>query len=331
MRAATAWLEHRQVTLALLALCAGVAFGVAVPGGDGLIVLVPGVLVALLFATFLAVPFSALITAMRDLRFLGTVAIVNFIVASVVAFVLSRFVADDDALLFGTLLVLLAPCVDYVISFTRAAGGDAARLLAAAPLLMLGQIVLLPAYLWLFLGDDARDTLEVGPFLEAFVVYIAVPLAAAIVLQLLARRRPSLRTVESAVSTAMVPLLMATIFVVVASQVRFVASELGVLVRVVPLFAVFAVVMLFAGIAAARMSRMDAASARAVVFAGVTRNSLVVLPLTLAVPPSLALAPAVVVSQTLVELVVMVILVRVVPHLVPLRGVGRPQRRADPE
>jgi ACR3 family arsenite transporter len=55
----------------------------------------------------------------------------------------------------------------------------------------------------------------------------------------------------------------------------------------------------------------------ALVFSGATRNSLVVLPLALALPASLSLAPVVVVTQTLVELVGMVIYVRLVPALVP--------------
>jgi ACR3 family arsenite transporter len=52
------------------------------------------------------------------------------------------------------------------------------------------------------------------------------------------------------------------------------------------------------------------------VFSGATRNSLVVLPLALALPASLSLAPVVVVTQTLVELIGMVIFVRLVPRLV---------------
>ncbi len=59
---------------------------------------------------------------------------------------------------------------------------------------------------------------------------------------------------------------------------------------------------------------------RAVVFSGVTRNSLVVLPLALALPASLAIAPLAVVTQTLVELVCLLVLVRLVPRLVPARA-----------
>ena len=53
---------------------------------------------------------------------------------------------------------------------------------------------------------------------------------------------------------------------------------------------------------------------------GATRNSLVVLPLALAMPSPLV--PAAVVTQTLVELLGMVVLVRVLPRL--LRDEPRP-------
>jgi ACR3 family arsenite efflux pump ArsB len=51
------------------------------------------------------------------------------------------------------------------------------------------------------------------------------------------------------------------------------------------------------------------------IFSGATRNSLVVLPLALALPPALSLAAVVVVTQTLVELIGMIAYVRIVPRL----------------
>ena len=47
---------------------------------------------------------------------------------------------------------------------------------------------------------------------------------------------------------------------------------------------------------------MDVGESCALMFTSVTRNSLVVLPLVLALPVGYGLAPAVVVTQTLVEL-----------------------------
>lgn len=55
------------------------------------------VLALLLFATFLGVPLIEVGRAFRDMRFLGTVLVVNFVVVPVIAFGLSRFVADGTA------------------------------------------------------------------------------------------------------------------------------------------------------------------------------------------------------------------------------------------
>jgi arsenite efflux pump ACR3 and related permeases (arsenite efflux pump ACR3 or related permease) len=68
------------------------------------------------------------------------------------------------------------------------------------------------------------------------------------------------------------------------------------------------------GNAVGRLTRQDAESRLALAFSGTTRNSLVVLPLALALPD--ALAPIVVVTQTLVELLVMVVYVRLLPRLI---------------
>ncbi|MGQ1838723.1 arsenic resistance protein [Kocuria turfanensis] len=313
------WAERHQVAVYLGAIAAAVLVGWAVPGAPALAPAVTPVLGLLLFATFLAVPFAAIGRAFADLRFLAGVLVVNFAVVPIVVLVLSRAVADHEAVLIGVLLVLLAPCVDYVIVFTGLAGGAADRLLAAAPLLMLGQMLLLPAWLLVLAGPEAVALVELGPFVEAFVLLIVLPLAAAAALQRAEPRSAAARRVTTATAAAMVPLMALTLFTVIASQVRGVGEQLGDLVTVVPLYVGFLVAMVPLGVLAARVAGLDVAASRALVFGGVTRNSLVVLPLALALPERLALTPFVVVTQTLVELVGMVVLVRLVPRLVPGR------------
>ena len=324
-RALVAALERHQVALYLAGIAAGAVVGWAVPGADAWAVLVEPVLALLLLATFLAVPFAALGAGLRDGRFLGALLVLNFVVVPAVVFGLSRFVAHDDALLVGVLLVLLAPCVDYVIAFTALAGGAAERLLAAAPLLMLVQLVVLPVLLRVVAGEAAVAAVDVGPFVRALVMLILVPLALAALLQWGAvRGRGGVRDTAAGVvrgfTAAMVPLMVVTLFTVVASQIRGVGERLPALAAVVPLFVAFAAVMVALGVVAARWARLDVPAGRALVFSGVTRNSLVVLPLALALPASLDPAPLVVVTQTLVELGAMVSLVRLVPRLLPLHG-----------
>ncbi|WP_353681682.1 bile acid:sodium symporter [Microbacterium sp.] len=276
----------------------------------------------LLYATFLSVPFAKIGQAFRDWRFLSTVLVVNFVLVPIVVFLLSRIVAHDQVLLVGVLFVLLTPCVDYVIVFTGIAGGAKERLLAAAPLLMLAQMLLLPFYLWLFVGAEFVGAVDLAPFVEAFLLLIVLPLVTAGLTQLVAARTRWGAAVQEVVLGAMVPLMMLPLAVVVASQIAGVGRQLGVLLLAIPVFVLFAAVMVPVGALAGRVALLDVPARRAIVFSGATRNSLVVLPLVLALPAAFDLAPLVVVTQTLVELLVMVIFVRLVPRLLPYRSVS---------
>ncbi|CAM3549054.1 arsenic resistance protein [Tsukamurella ocularis] len=316
MRSAAEWAEAHQVPLYLAGLALGAALGLSVPtvAGPAEAVINP-VLALLLYATFLGIPFARIGEALRDVRFLGTVLAVNFVAVPVVVFAVSRIVAHDRALLVGVLFVLLTPCVDYVIVFSGLAGGAKDRLLAAAPLLMLVQMVLLPAYLWLFVGADVVRTVEYGPFVEAFGWVIAVPLLLAGATQWAAARTRWGAALADGVAGAMVPIMVLTLAVVVASQIAGVRDQLSSLLLTIPVYVLFAAVMTPVGAVAGRLAGLDVPSRRSVVFSGVTRNSLVILPLVLALPATYALAPLVVVTQTLVELVVMVLFVRLIPRL----------------
>ncbi|MEV8271772.1 bile acid:sodium symporter [Microbacterium sp. NPDC077184] len=317
MTPVAATLERHQVVLCLVAIAGGAAVGILAPEVAPVVApAITPVIALLLFATFLGVPFRTLGAALRDTRFAGTVLAVNFLVVPLVVFVLSRAVAAEEAVLVGVLLVLLTPCVDYVIVFAGLAGGARDKLLAATPLLMVMQILLLPLYLLLMAGPAVVGAFDLRPFVEAFLLLIVLPLGAAVLVQLGARRVRAVARIQDAAATAMVPLMMLTLAVVVASQIADVAGRAGALLAVVPVYLAFAAVMVPLGIVAARVAGLAVPERRAVVFSGVTRNSLVVLPLALALPAGFALTPLVVVTQTLVELVAMVVLVAVVPRLV---------------
>jgi arsenite transporter len=322
-----AW-ERHQVAIYLAAIALGAVAGLAAPGaGPGLEHAINPVLGALLYVTFLQVPAKDLLRSLRAGRFLGAALVVNFVVVPLVVAAMFTFLPADRAVRVGVLLVLLTPCVDYVIVFSGLAGGSSERLLAATPLLLIAQMVLLPLFLLAFLGSDLARVVEVGPFVTAFLVLIVIPLALAWTTQAWARRHRSGATVSAAMTTTMVPLMAATLFVVVASQVPNLSDDITKVAAVVPFYVLFLLVMAFAGGAVARLFHLDVPASRAVVFTGATRNSLVVLPLALALPDELTVAAAVVVTQTLVEVIGMVIYVRLVPRLIAPEPAARPTGR----
>lgn len=306
-------LERHQVALYLAAIAAGLALGVLAPAAARpLEIAVEPAIAALLLVTFHGIPLTRLGAALRDRRFLLALLAVNFLVVPAIVWALTRPLTHSPELLIGALLVLLAPCIDYVIVFTALAGGAHERLLAATPLLMLAQLLALPVLVPLLSGGEALGMIEPGPFVRAFVLLIFLPLLAAALLQRLAPRLD--------LSSAMVPLMVLVLATVVASQTPRVLGAGTALLALVPIYAAFLVLATAAGILVSRLSRHGVAVSRALTFSAATRNSLVVLPLALAMPS--ALVPAAVVLQTLVELVGMVVLVRVLARLLPPRAAG---------
>ncbi|MBZ6494533.1 arsenic resistance protein [Natrinema longum] len=320
------WLQRRQVAIYAVAVLLAGGFGLGLPASAALFErLITPVLAVLLYATFLEVPFVRFRRAFTNGRFMALALGLNFLVVPVVVYGLTRVLPQEPILLVGALLVLLTPCIDYVIPFSDLAGGDAEQVTAATPVLLVVQLLLLPVYLWLFVGRRMADIVEAGPFLEAFFVLIGVPLTLAWLTELWANRSETGERWQATIGWVPVPMMAATLLVVIASQLPRVWDSIGQIAAVVPVYVAFLVVMPLVGRLAAGLGGLDVGEARALVFTATTRNSLVVLPLALALPAGYELAPAVVVTQTLVELIGMVVLTRVVPAwLVPDAPAGLP-------
>ncbi|MGP4978366.1 arsenic resistance protein [Brachybacterium tyrofermentans] len=309
--------ERHQVAIYLTALVGGLALGVLLPGASpALEVAVEPAIAALLLVTFLGVPLRDLGAGLRDARFLLTLLAVNVLAVPLIVALITLPLAGSPELLVGALLVLLAPCIDYVLVFTALAGGAKDRLLAATPLLMLAQLVALPVLVPLLSGGAATGLIDPGPFVRALALLVLLPLLVAAAIQRLAPRWD--------LSPAMVPLMVLVLVTAVASQTPRVLGAGTALLALVPVYAGFLVLATGAGILVSRLAHLDVPAARAVTFSGATRNSLVVLPLALAIPSPLV--PAAVVTQTLVELLGMVLLVRILPRLVR-DGTRPPARR----
>jgi ACR3 family arsenite efflux pump ArsB len=308
------WIQHNQVAIYALAVLLAIGLGVGRPSaGPFFERLINPVLAVLLYVTFLEIPFVRIRRAFTNTRFMAATLGMNFLVAPIVVWGLTRFLPSEPVVLVGAFMVLLTPCIDYVIAFTELAGGNSEQVTAVTPALILVQLLLLPLYLWLFMGRRVAEAIEPGPFVEAFLVIIALPLALAWLTEAWAERSTVGDRWQETMGWLPVPMMGVTLFVVIASQLPRVYDSIGQIAAVVPVYVAFLVVMPLLGRLAAGVFGMEVGEARALVFTSVTRNSLVVLPLALALPAGYELAPAVVVTQTLVELTGMVVLTRVVP------------------
>lgn len=308
-------LERFQIWIYFAAVAAGALLAGTVPGTAALEITINPALAVMLFVTFLQVPLAEIGRGLRELRFLGALLTGNFIVVPALVFLLSGLTGDDVLLRLGVLMVLLTPCIDYVVTFAHLGRADARLLLASTPILLLVQMALLPVYLAVFLGEQAADLVRIGPFLDAFLWLIAVPLILAGVVQFQAARDRTSRKVADFLGFLPVPATALVLFLVVAATVPILGAAKSHALSVLPIYVAFAVVAPLAGWCVALMFRLPTSAARAVSFSTGIRNSLVVLPLALAVPGAVPVLPTVIVMQTLVELLAALVYIRLMPVL----------------
>lgn len=310
-------LEENQIWVYVVALAIGAGLGLWRPAfGASLEFLISPVIAILLYGVFTQIPFLHLREAFANLRFTAALLTINFIVVPVLVWLLSLFLPDHPPLLIGVFLVLLTPCIDYVIVFTHLGRGNARLILASTPLLLLVQMILLPVYLWLFMGEQASQILSAGPFLEAFFVLIVLPLGFALATEFWAKRHRSGVGVRDAAAWLPVPFMAIILLLVVASQIGRIEEHLTRVALAVPVYVAFMAIIPFLARLTACAFRLDTQAGRALIFSAGTRNSLVVLPLALALPDALSLASAVIVTQTLVELTGELIYIRLVPSVI---------------
>lgn len=313
--------QVHQVWFYLSAVATGALWGTVVPqAAPVMTVAINPTLGVLLYATFLAIPLMNFLSSIKDLRFLASATVINFAVVPIVAFVLTRFISEYPVLVLGVLLVLLAPCIDYVIVFTQLSGGAHEKLLASTPILMLLQIFLIPLYLGCFTGGAALQFIEPRPFVEAFLYLIVVPLLAAALTQFLSQRFAPVHLIEDAMDFLMVPLMMIVLFLVVGSQIFNVTRSARELIYAAPIYLAFLLIMGPTGALVAKRIGLEPRERRAIAFTGATRNSLVVLPLAIAMSAQYPLVPAIVVCQTIVEILGMLVYTKAVPKLIPLES-----------
>ena len=310
--------ERLQAPIYAGALAVGLTIGLGAPHvGERLEPAIWPALAVLLYATFSQIPLAHMGAAACDRRFAAALVLGNFVAVPVLVFAITRPVAGDRAVLLGLLLVLLAPCIDWFVPFTRAGGGDAARALAATPLLFLGQVVAVPLLLLAFMGGEAADVFRAGPFVTAFATLVVAPLVLAGATRTVAGRLFPSRRPAAALAAVPVPALAVVLLMVAASQADAVRDAGGQIAAAAAVCAAYALLVPLVAWAVCAAMRLPPPTARTVVFSMGTRNSFVVLPLALALPEGATLAAAVVVTQTLVELTAMTGYVRLVPLLIP--------------
>ncbi|WP_107942959.1 arsenic resistance protein [Metasolibacillus fluoroglycofenilyticus] len=316
-------LENQQIWIYVISLIVGALIGLSSERFGAYFAFAISPLIAILmYGMFSQIPFLKLKKALSNRKFIVVLLLGNFVVVPVIVWLLIMLFPQPTPILLGVCLVLLTPCIDYVIVFTQLGKGNEKLILAATPILFVVQLLLLPLYLWLFIGEEMVGIVQIQPFLGAFVLLIAVPFMLAVATQLWAKNQSFGARVLASAAWLPVPFMAFVLIAVVASQIAKVYRDFGIILDVIPIYILFLIVTPIVARGLIFVFKLEVRAGRALIFSMGTRNSLVVLPLAFALPDAWAtIAAAIIVTQTIVELVGELVYIKIVPKWI-LRNKG---------
>lgn len=310
-------MEKNQAMIYILTLIIASLIGNIYPNfSNNLYNYISIVLGILLYSMFTQIPFFELKRSLKNKNFIKALFISNYIFVPIIVWIISRFVAYDVSLLLGVILVLLTPCIDYVIVFTALGKGDEKLILVSTPFLFITQIILLPMYLYLFIGKEAINIISVEPFLESFIYFIIIPLLFALLTQLLDKRKIININLVNKISWVPVPFMAITLFVIIASQINKLFLSFSIVLKVIPIYMVYMIITPIIAYFISKVFKLNSKEKRTLMFSSSTRNSLVVLSFTMSLPNTIGeLVAVVIVTQTIVEIIIELFYIKIMPKV----------------
>ena len=138
----------------------------------------------MLFGLFLEVPLAELKNSFKNVKFSSTSLIINFIWTPLFGYFLGTlFLKGNVDVLIGFFMLILTPCTDWYLIFTKIAKGDLTLSLSILPINLILQIILLPIYLVLFFSSG--NSLDYSQLLYSLIIVIAIPFIAAQIVKLI--------------------------------------------------------------------------------------------------------------------------------------------------
>jgi len=132
----------------------------------------------MLYGLFLEVPLNELKDSFKNVKFTSTSLIINFIWTPLFGYFLgSLFLKGNLDIVIGFFMLILTPCTDWYLVFTKMAKGDVKLSLSILPINLVLQIVLLPIYLVIFFSS--ANTMDYTQLMYSLLIVIVIPFIAA--------------------------------------------------------------------------------------------------------------------------------------------------------
>jgi ACR3 family arsenite transporter len=254
-------------------------------------------------------------SAFRSPRQLAVVLVFNYVIAPFLMFAIANFFVADPELRTGLILYGLAPCIAMVIVFTYLAKGNTPMALVFVALNSIIQMLLIPLYARLLIGNVQFDVLVVG---ESVVLYLGLPLLLGVVTRMLVVRRGGEQAMDGlkpALNALSILGLLFTLIVMFSLKGDLILERPGIVLEMAIPMALFFGAMFFVVLVIGSRLGFAYGDAVAVAFNATGRDFEIAIAIAItAFSPTVALATVV---GPLIEVPVMLFLVWSAMRLAP--------------
>jgi ACR3 family arsenite transporter len=283
---------------------------------------VPIGLFAMMYPAMTNVRLGEVGVAFRSPRQLGVVLAFNYLVAPFLMFGLANVFVADPELRTGLVLYGLAPCIAMVIIFTFLAKGNTPMALVFVALNSVAQMLLIPVYARLLIGDVQFDVWVVA---ESVVLYLGLPLLLGVATRMLVVRRRGevgMDALKPYLNGLSILGLLFTLVVMFALKGDLILERPAIVVEMAIPMALFFAAMFFVVLLVGWRLRFPYRDAVAVAFNATGRDFEIAIAIAItAFSPTVALATVV---GPLIEVPVMLFLVWSAMRLAPRLFGARP-------
>lgn len=255
---------------------------------------VPIGLFAMMYPAMTNVRLGEVGDAFRSPRQLGVVLLFNYLVAPFLMLGLANVFVSDPELHTGLVLYGLAPCIAMVIIFTFLAKGNTPMALVFVALNSVAQMLLIPVYARLLIGNVNFDVLVVA---ESVVLYLGLPLLLGILTRMAVTRRggePAMERLKPGLNALSILGLLFTLIVMFSLKGDLILERPGIVLEMAIPMTLFFAVMFFVVLFIGSRLRFPYRDAVAVAFNSTGRDFEIAIAIAItAFSPTVALATVV--------------------------------------
>lgn len=191
----------------------------------------------MLYGVFLEIPLNELKNSFRNVKFTITSLIINFIWTPLFGYFIGSILLKGNLdVLIGFFMLILTPCTDWYLVFTKMAKGDLSLSLSILPINLILQIILLPVYLIIFFSTG--NVIDYTQLAYSIIMVIVIPFIASQITKIILNNR--LEKATNLFTRLEIWFLALAVFCIFASQGNLLFDNLNSIITIfIPLIIFF--------------------------------------------------------------------------------------------